>query len=451
LKPALATILLSLLVWLPGGLLEGAEGAGDKALKAYRAARILRTALEPAAPGAILVRGATVEAVLPAAEEPPPGAELIDLGDVVVLPGLVNPLSALSERSYRRERSGRASQSPGSPDDARRAVALSKVDPRESLYRRLGRSGYAAIALVPGDGGGLIAGRASVIRPRRGGEKEASELAVAESAYLLLNFATGKTWRDAAERHFRAAAEKIVKEEEAKKKAAAEAEAQKKAAEEKKPEPKKEEPKQEAVPAAPRAPEPPDPLVLAFKGEVPVLLRVQTPAAIDHLLKLLDGLPIKLRFVLVTRPQPPEVVEKLAARRGQILAVVLEPRLAELWETSILVPSARHLLERGVEVAFVPLEDSLDGHREVFFHLAEMVRSGLRPEQALSAVTATPAKLLGLGGKVGSLERGAAASFAVYDRDPLCGSARLLQVYVGGERVFCDDPQSGRLSGEAVR
>jgi hypothetical protein len=52
---------------------------------------------------------------------------------------------------------------------------------------------------------------------------------------------------------------------------------------------------------------------------------------------------------------------------------------------------------------------------------------------------------------VGSLEKDARASFAVYAGDPLGGSARLLKVLVDGTEVFSDDPRTGKLSGEAVR
>ena len=73
---------------------------------------------------------------------------------------------------------------------------------------------------MPSDRGALIAGRASVIKPRRGGETEAKELAVVEKSFLFLGFSSGKAWHDAAVKTLKAAADKIVKEREAKKKAA---------------------------------------------------------------------------------------------------------------------------------------------------------------------------------------------------------------------------------------
>ena len=160
---------------------------------------------------------------------------------------------------------------------------------------------------------------------------------------------------------------------------------------------------------------------------------------------------MKFQFVLVTGPQPPELVELILERRKQITAVILEPRMGRLPDTSVYVNTAKLFLEAGMPVAFVPLRDTIDGHREVFFHLAAMVKSGVLPHEALAGVTTVPAGLVGLDSKVGSLSKGGLANFVCYDKDPLSGAARMLSVYVEGRKVFEDDPATGKLSGEAVR
>jgi imidazolonepropionase-like amidohydrolase len=50
-----------------------------------------------------------------------------------------------------------------------------------------------------------------------------------------------------------------------------------------------------------------------------------------------------------------------------------------------------------------------------------------------AAITATPAEVLGLGERVGSLLQGRDADFAVFSGDPLDLTSRLLAVYVAGE------------------
>lgn len=429
-------------------------------LIAYKAARIVSKAGESVSPGFLLVREGKVENVLAGDAKLPEGAEVVDLGAAVILPGMVNPLSAISKANY-RSGPGRASQSNSSPTDGRKSLGYSAVNLKHEIYRRLGRTGYTTFAIVPNDTKGLIAGQASVIRPAVGKEKEARELVVTESAYLMLGFASGKAWYDAGIKHLKKAADGILKEKADKKKA--EEEARKKAEEakkkpekppgEKKKPPVKPPAKPAVKPAAKPAakPKPPDPLVQLFKGEKKAFLRVRSPAAIAHLFAFLDSLPMKFQFVLVTAPQSPEVIDLLIEKKKQITAVILEPRMGRLPDTSIYVNSARLLLRAGIPVAFVPLRDTLEGHREIFFPLAAMIKSGVLPHEALAGVTSVPAELLGLGSKVGSLSKGAMANFVCYDRDPLSGTARMLSVYVEGKKVFEDDPSTGKLSGEAVR
>ncbi len=425
---------------------------------AYRAGKIIRSAGEAAAPGVLIVRDGKIEDVLAAGAKTPEGAKVVELPGAVVLPGLVNPLSGISQVNF-TSGPGRASQSNSSPTDGRKAVGLSSLNLKHEVYRRLGRTGYTTFAVVPNDTRGLIAGQASVIRPALGKEKEPGELVLEKSAYLLLGFSSGKTWYDAGLRYLKKAVDDILKEKAAKKKA--EEAARKKAEEAKKKasQPSTGEKKPAPVPPAakpaaakpPAKPKVPDPLVQVFKGEKKAFVRVKSPAALAHFFAFFDKLPIKFQFVLVTGPQPPEIVEMLIERRKQITAVILEPRMGRIPETSIYVNTARLFLRSGMPVAFVPLRDTIDGHREIFFQLAAMVKSGVLPHEALAGVTSVPADVVGLGAKVGSLKKGGLANFACYDRDPLSGAARLLSVYVEGRKVFEDDPSTGKLSGEAIR
>ena len=450
----LRLLVLALLLALGPALAAGED------LVAYKAARIVSKAGQSVSPGFLLVRSGKVEKVLGTDAKLPDGARVVDLKEAVILPGLVNPLSAISQANY-RSGPGRASQSNSSPSDGRKLLGSSGVNLKHEIYRRLGRTGYTTFAVVPNDTRGLIAGQASVIRPALGNEKEAKELVLAESAYLMLGFASGKVWYDAGIKYLKKAVDGILKQKADKKKA--EEEARKKAEEAKKqagkPPAKEKKPaaKPPAKPAAkpapkpPSKPKPPDPVVQLFKGEKKAFLRVGSPAAIAHLFAFLDSLPMKFQFVLVTSPQPPEIIDLLIKRKKQLTAVILEPRMGRIPDTSIYVNSARLLLRAGIPVAFVPLRDTLEGHRDIFFPLAAMIKSGVLPHEALAGVTSVPADLVGLASKVGSLRSGGMANFVCYDKDPLSGSARILSVYIEGVRVFQDDPATGKLSGEAVR
>jgi imidazolonepropionase-like amidohydrolase len=64
------------------------------------------------------------------------------------------------------------------------------------------------------------------------------------------------------------------------------------------------------------------------------------------------------------------------------------------------------------------------------------VRAGATPEQALRAITLTPAEILGVADRVGTLETGKDADFVVLTGDPLDVTSRIERVVVGGRAAF---------------
>lgn len=79
-----------------------------------------------------------------------------------------------------------------------------------------------------------------------------------------------------------------------------------------------------------------------------------------------------------------------------------------------------------------PLEKNLP-------HLAaQAVAFGLPAEQALAAITLSPARILGVGARLGSLEVGKDASLLVSDGDPLDFDSRIVAVYIDGQAVDLD-------------
>ncbi len=67
---------------------------------------------------------------------------------------------------------------------------------------------------------------------------------------------------------------------------------------------------------------------------------------------------------------------------------------------------------------------------------AAAVGYGLTEPQALDAVTAVPARILGVADRVGSLQNGRDADFVALSGAPLDPATRVLEVYVGGRRVW---------------
>ncbi len=445
------------MAWTFGACAWGAETQLSPKLRAFRAARIISIEGAPVERGVLLVRGGVVEKVLGQGEELPAEAEAIDFAGGVILPGFVNPLSTVTQSAnYRGGREGSLSAGVPGPGDARNVRAIDGLDPRSAVLRRMGRTGYAALAVTP-RGAGFLAGLAGVARPKAAPTRQRAT--IREVSYLAISYGLGQRMRETAERELKKAAEAHKKaRQEREKPAAKESE---KAETAPPPAAKAEEPPKDGAPKAegasksaektPRPPPAPDPLVQAFAGEMTLVVRIDSAAAVDHFFRVLDGVPEPLMMVLALPPLEPLLWEKIAARRERILAVILEARLATLTDTSVLFNPVRIARGHGFEVALVPSADDIEGHERMLWSLAELVKTGVPEEAALRAVTAIPARLLGVQDRVGSLGPGREASFMVLDGDPFTAGARVLRVFVEGEEVLREDPASGALDGEAVR
>ncbi|HBC94597.1 MAG TPA: amidohydrolase [Pelotomaculum sp.] len=66
-------------------------------------------------------------------------------------------------------------------------------------------------------------------------------------------------------------------------------------------------------------------------------------------------------------------------------------------------------------------------------------KGGLSDEQALQAVTINAAVILGLEGRLGSIEPGKDADIVIWDGDPLDISSQVEQVFINGQRCFSFD------------
>ncbi|NRA13673.1 MAG: amidohydrolase family protein [Crocinitomicaceae bacterium] len=87
--------------------------------------------------------------------------------------------------------------------------------------------------------------------------------------------------------------------------------------------------------------------------------------------------------------------------------------------------------------------------KDFWTNLRKCIESGLTPEQALDALTMSPAKLLGVDDKLGSLAKGKLASFIIYDANPLDTKAQILESWLLGKRkVHNPSPAKTTLIGK---
>ncbi len=120
----------------------------------------------------------------------------------------------------------------------------------------------------------------------------------------------------------------------------------------------------------------------------------------------------------------------------------------EVWDA---IPFNGSLMrERGVVVSFN--SDSSDLARRLYTEAAKAVKYGGTPEpQALKFVTLNPAKQLRMDQRVGSLEPGKDADFAIWSRAPLDSRTVCLQTWIEGKKYFdraLDTERTARLEKE---
>jgi hypothetical protein len=96
---------------------------------------------------------------------------------------------------------------------------------------------------------------------------------------------------------------------------------------------------------------------------------------------------------------------------------------------------ARIFHAKGIQ--FAPQSDPHKVYaRNLFYQGMKLIRCGLTPEQALKAITIIPARILGLEGQIGSLEKGKLANFVVCDGEPLEMKTQVEFIYIEGKQVY---------------
>lgn len=113
-------------------------------------------------------------------------------------------------------------------------------------------------------------------------------------------------------------------------------------------------------------------------------------------------------------------------------------RLAGVEDPAEVLASAARLRDHGV--LFVLGSGAGAGGPSLLDWAVVQTRYGLTPEEALAAVTLSPARLLGLDGQVGSLEPGKVADLVLLDDDPFHGPARITAVVAAGEVAYSGGP-----------
>jgi imidazolonepropionase-like amidohydrolase len=177
-------------------------------------------------------------------------------------------------------------------------------------------------------------------------------------------------------------------------------------------------------------------LASVLGDKIPVRLNVRRAINIRTALKLADEYDFQL--ILDECTEGYKVAEEIAEKK---IPVVLGPfyyypgSLGQYREgREVNWNNAGILTKAGVKVALTSgaQAQSID----LLTAAAFAVRCGMPKDEALKAVTITPAEIIGVADKVGTLEKGKDADILILSGDPLKVTTRIEQVILNGKTVY---------------
>jgi imidazolonepropionase-like amidohydrolase len=174
-------------------------------------------------------------------------------------------------------------------------------------------------------------------------------------------------------------------------------------------------------------------LARVLNREVPALITAQKVPEILAALRLQEEFGFDL--VLDGAAESHLVIDEI--RRANV-PVILHPTMVRLGgETNgATLETAHRLREAGITVA---LQSGYEGYvpktRVVLFEAAIAAANGLSMEDALRTITIDAARIIGVGDRVGSLERGKDGDVAVFDGDPFEYTSHVCATIIEGQVV----------------
>jgi len=175
----------------------------------------------------------------------------------------------------------------------------------------------------------------------------------------------------------------------------------------------------------------------ALRGEVPVLFDVQTEGQIRGALALADS--FKLKPVLRGAQSAWMLADTLAARKVPVIVgpMVTVPEGDAPYDAIYAMPGV--LAKAGVTIAFQTNDGGEGNSRNLPYNAALATAYGLDPEEALRAITINPARIWGVGDRLGSIEPGKTANLFLTTGDPLDVRSIVKHVFIRGQLMPWDD------------
>ena len=167
-----------------------------------------------------------------------------------------------------------------------------------------------------------------------------------------------------------------------------------------------------------------------LRGELPLLVVANRRSDIETVLRI--AREYKLRLILAGAAEGWMIPDEIAAAGVPVLVEPMD-NIPSFDALGIRYENAPLLAKGGVKVAL--METATENTRDLRQQAGNAVASGMTWEQALRAVTLTPAEILGVADRYGSLDAGKVANVVVWTGDPFDFSTGVEHVYIRGREI----------------
>ncbi len=167
-----------------------------------------------------------------------------------------------------------------------------------------------------------------------------------------------------------------------------------------------------------------------LRGELPLLVVANRRSDIETALRIAKE--YKLRLILAGAAEGWMIPDEIAAAGVPVLVEPMD-NIPSFDALGIRYENAPLLAKGGVKVAL--METATENTRDLRQQAGNAVASGMTWEQALRAVTLTPAEILGVADRYGSLDAGKVANVVVWTGDPFAFSTGVEHVYIRGREI----------------
>jgi imidazolonepropionase-like amidohydrolase len=184
-------------------------------------------------------------------------------------------------------------------------------------------------------------------------------------------------------------------------------------------------------------------------GKLPLVVAADRAGDIENVLAL--AAEYKLRVIILGGAEAWQLGERLAAAKVPVLTTALDSLPLSFATLGARQENAALLRKAGVAVTVIADEGETFNVRNIRQHAGNAVAYGLPWDEALRAVTLTPAEVFGVSDTVGSLAAGKDANLVIWDGDPFEFATSAERVFVRGVEISSGSRQDALTERYKVR